>query len=1413
MAKTIDQRVVELGFENKSFERGVGQSLDSIEALKKGLNFSGATKGLEQINQNASNVNFNAMAEGIDTVRSRLSVMGAVAFTIIQDMTRGIINFGQKVADTLVLDPIKMGFSEYETKMNAVQTILANTSKAGVTLEDVTNVLDELNTYADQTIYNFTEMTRNIGTFTAAGIDLDTSAAAIKGIANLAAVSGSNAHQASTAMYQLSQALSTGALKLQDWNSVVNAGMGGMVFQDALKETARAHGVAVDEMIEQNGSFRESLKEGWITKDVLTETLAKFTGDLTAAQLEAMGYAEHQVEEILKLGEVANDAATKVKTVTQLGETLQEAMQSGWTQTWEILIGDFNEAKETLTKVSEVLGNIIGMSATGRNELLQKWKDLGGRDSLIKGLWNAFDALKGIIDTIKGAWEKVFPPIFAEQLLLWTFRFEAFTEKLKMGSKVAGKVGLIFQGFFSILDVARKIVVALLGAFASFTGNSILELGEKILTFTAWISLMVIDMNKGLDVTDQLREGFEKFVDFLGPYGAKLAEFVDKVKLKLMYLSIFIPLLTDALVKDFVARFKPMEAVGGTFEALKNKLIEFVTKIKPKFKELTFKIGPQVETFLGNITTAINNFDVDRFIDLLGKGLIGALLLAIRNFIANGADMLEGVSDMLEGVGDVLTAWQRDLQSKVLLRIGAAILVLAVALMLIASIPGDKLAGALSGLTVMMVELLLAMKGFAAISLKPTNLLQVAAALVLMGLAMASIAGVVRVLSLIEPRELSRGLMALAAILALVKVAAVTLTQKAGNFIKASVAIRTLAGALILLSGVVFILGKMKPETVSQGVLALLTILMELAAFIMLVNNTKGLIATAVALQIIAGALYLFIGAVVLMGMVPAEVIGAGLLALGGALGILVGVIHAMPRGADLIGAALGLTIVAGAMYLVMGVITAFGLLPTDVLTQGMIAFSSSLVVMALALMLMQSNVAGALALIIAAGAITILAGALALLGQLDIKQLGIGLLGILGIVVILGVAGYLLAPLAPALLLLGGALLLVGTAALFFGKGILLLSAGLAALGVSGAAGIAVLGLALYEVTKYLPAMGAAIADFIIVVIQKLAEYAPQLLESLKELILVFVQAIVEITPELINAIFLLVTTLIQKFADSVPDLVQAGYDILLGFLHGVEDNIGEVVETAGQIVINFLEEIGKKGPEVIDAGWKMIINFINGVADSARENIPAMMDAVRNLGQAIRDGIIEGITEGNGVIGAIWDLGEGIIWNFKQVLGINSPAKAIFDQMRFVIDGVVFGIRKFGKRAYDASSTFASKFVDSFGAITNELSSSINDNVEFDPVVTPVMDLTNIESGAGLMSNLVKDADLSTTLSGAASISASLNQQQLDALKAATTLSEQPEQPVQYIQNNYSPKALSPYTIWRQTNNQLKLAAKGVK
>lgn len=371
MSKTVDERVVEMRFDNKQFESNVQTSLSTISKLKQSLNLQGASKGLENVSTAAKSCNMSGLTGAVETVRMKFSALEVMAVTALANITNSAVNAGKRIVSALTIEPVKSGFEEYETQINAIQTILANTESKGSTLQDVNSALDELNHYADMTIYNFTEMTRNIGTFTAAGVDLETSVSAIKGIANLAAVSGSTSQQASTAMYQLSQALAAGTVKLQDWNSVVNAGMGGQVFQDALKETARVHGVAIDQMIKDEGSFRETLSKGWLTSEILTDTLAKFTGDLSEAQLKQMGYTDEQVASIIKMGQTANDAATKVKTLSQLFDTLKEAAQSGWTQTWELIVGDFDQAKELFTGISDSVSSMLNASADRRNNLLE----------------------------------------------------------------------------------------------------------------------------------------------------------------------------------------------------------------------------------------------------------------------------------------------------------------------------------------------------------------------------------------------------------------------------------------------------------------------------------------------------------------------------------------------------------------------------------------------------------------------------------------------------------------------------------------------------------------------------------------------------------------------------------------------------------------------------------------------------------------------------------------------------------------------------------------------------------------------------------------------------------------------------------------------------------------------------------
>lgn len=382
MSKTVDERVVEMRFDNAQFESNVKTTMSTLDRLKAALKFPSKTDALSSIANGAKNATngIGNVNNSVGTLRASFSALEVMGVTALANITNSAVNAGKRLVSALTIDPLKSGLSEYELQMNSIQTILANTKSKGTTLDQVNAALNELNTYADQTIYNFSQMTHNIGTFTAAGVDLETAVSSIKGISNLAAMSGSSAAQASTAMYQLSQAIAAGRVSLQDWNSVVNAGMGGEQFQNALKRTAEHFGTNVDAMIQKYGSFRESLTRGqWVTTEVLTETLKQISGAYSEADLVAQGYTQDQAKAIVQMATDAQNAATDITTFSKLIDTAMESLGSGWAQTWQSIFGDFETAKAFWTDLyNNVLDPMISAMSDARNALIGGAMDMGG---------------------------------------------------------------------------------------------------------------------------------------------------------------------------------------------------------------------------------------------------------------------------------------------------------------------------------------------------------------------------------------------------------------------------------------------------------------------------------------------------------------------------------------------------------------------------------------------------------------------------------------------------------------------------------------------------------------------------------------------------------------------------------------------------------------------------------------------------------------------------------------------------------------------------------------------------------------------------------------------------------------------------------------------------------------------------
>jgi tape measure domain-containing protein len=639
---SIDNRVVSMTFDNSEFERKIKTTIDSLDKLKMSLNFGDTSKSIQDISTSLKNFNLDSLSTAADNVSSKFSAMGAAAFAAVSNITNRAVDAGIALTKSLTITPTLTGYKEYETNISSIQTILANTSSKGSTLEDVNNALDELNTYSDQTIYNFSQMAKNIGTFSAAGVDLDTSVKSIKGIANIAAISGSNSEQASNAMYQLSQALASGSLKLMDWNSVVNAGMGGEVFQTALFETGKAlnklEGVGLDTTFEEwknaGNSFRGSLETGWLTADVLTNTLQAFTGDLTEAQLTAMGYTKEQAKEMLRLGALGKESATSVKTLTQLLGTVKESVASGWSASFRTIFGDFEQAKKLFTMLNQAIGTVVSTTADARNKILGDWAALGGRTDIIDGIIHLFAALGHIKNSVKDAFREVFPRKTGEDLARLSKSFLLFMQYLEPSPKTLDTVKRVFKGVFAALEIGFTIVKAVARVFQRLFQSFNSVAGSGITGVVLKVADAFVALNEKL-VSGQ---GIERFVQTVFGLISKVTGYVGLfVELFKTGFSKAANGLAQAAGKMGAIFFSVGEGLSKLFDVIKTGASKLGSGVVWVFKQIGSLIGSVVERFDPKIFTTIGR-GILTFFKAIGSiaSTVGSAFVFVLGGIANG---------------------------------------------------------------------------------------------------------------------------------------------------------------------------------------------------------------------------------------------------------------------------------------------------------------------------------------------------------------------------------------------------------------------------------------------------------------------------------------------------------------------------------------------------------------------------------------------------------------------------------------------------------------------------------------------------------------------------------------------------------------------------------------------------------
>ena len=1018
-------------------------------------------------------------------------------------------------------------------------------------------------------------------------------------------------------MYQLSQAMASGTVKLMDWNSVVNAGMGGELFKTALEKTAESLGKGRNMAV----SFRDSLQDGWITTEVLTKTLQQFADDPALIQ-----------------------AATQVKTFTQLFDTMKESVQSGWATTWENIIGNKEEAAAMLTAVNNVFNGIAGSSADSRNKILKQWHDFGGRDAVLKGLVSAFKGMESIVLPIKDAFREIFPATTGMQLILISQAFRDLMAKFKLGDKTLDKIKRTAKGFFALLDIGAQFIKALVKGIAGIL-KYILPAGDGILSFTAGMGDMLVAFDEAIKKSDFFTVALKKIGDFLKPLADGIKIAIGAIVKVFDSLGDIDLSGVDSFSNRVTTRFEPLSKVLLFFQAI----FEGVGKFFKKFAPIFFKLGEIIGVAFGKLQDALaEGFDTGNFdsiFDLINGGLFAAILLGIKKFIGSLTGITDGTGDFVGkikgifgGVKDSLSALQSSLKSKILMNIAIAIGILAASLLVLSLIDSDKLTTSLAAISALFLDLFGSMgvfekimggKGFQGMTKITTAMIGLSVAILILSFAMANLAR-------LDWDGIKKGLVGIGSLMAMLLLVSVILSKTKSKLIKGSVGIILFATAILILTQSVKQLGAMDIDDLAKGLGGVAILLATIAGFSQLVKPTKimfigtamvvmgasmlifakaveqlgtmdikvlikGLGSIAILLAIIAGfsqivkpSKIIFIGtalvvmaasililtqAVKQLGNLDLKVIAKGL----GSIIIILAAIAGFSqiiKPKKLLGTSLAMAIMGAAILIFAKAVKQLGELDTKSLIKGIVALAVLMAAIAAFTRIVKPDklLAISAAMVIMGTGLLMMAQVLKTLGSMSLKEIVLSMVALAGIFLVLGVAAFVLKPLVPTILLLAGAIALLGVGIALIGVGILAFSAGLTAF-----------------------ALGASsLAAGIVIIVSAVLGLIPLLFQKIGEGIIELCKVIIDGAPAIKDAVVVLLESALEALTECAPMVADALIPLLLELLTTIDKYLPDITDKLFSIVTKFLEKVAEKLPELITAAAKVLSAFLDGVFGS---------------------------------------------------------------------------------------------------------------------------------------------------------------------------------------------------------------------
>lgn len=1188
MSKTIDQKVVEMQFDNAQFEKNVSTSMSTLEKLKQSLNFDGASKSFENIERAANNVSFEKIASGVEALENRFSTMGIAGMRVIGNMTDAMIGFVKKGINFVTDSVIQGG------KKRAMNLENAHFQLQGLLKDEaaVQAIMKNVNDSVDGTAYSLDAAAKVASQYAATGMRAgDKMFSALRAVAGVAAMTNSEYEETGEIFTTVA---GNGRLMGEQLNQLASRGL-------------NAAATLATYLNKSESEVRDMVSKGKIS----FETFA-------AAMDDAFG------EHAKKANETFTGALSNVKAaLARIGALFISPLieQNGaFVKLFNTLRVKINDIKSAMIPIADSVTKTVMNMANKLSDFIAKID----AKMLIESLKNSFEGLMSIIKPIKEAFIEIFPPITAQQLNKIIERIRDLTAKFKLNDKQSAKLKSTFKGLFSVIKLGVSVVTKIVSAVATLVGK-LFGFSGSILDITGSLGDFISRIATSISKSNLFGKSVDKITGFLG-------KAIDKTKE-----------LTEAITNKI-----KLPNYFDKFVNVIKKIGEVISKVAKKVSSAASGIGKAIwDIFLNggldNLVGLVNGgiftsflLDLKEFTEGLKK-----FNKETKKEAKKSGGIKDSIIDVLNSVKESLEEWQKNIKAGTILKIAIAVAVLAAALLTISKVPVEKLGTSLGAVTALFGETLGALALFEKINGDYNGAYKAVAIIVAMSLSLLILASAVKKLSDLGWEGLAEGVIGVSALMYAVVGAAKLMSKGGKDISKGAYQLVIMAVALKIMASVCKDLSKLSLEGLGKGVSSIAVILLEFAGFAALMQliDTDELMRSAFSLILIGVAMEIFADACAKFGNMEWVDLGkagaaiAGILLIASGFGklsqysgdiekssislILIGVAMEIfadvcakfgqieweqlvkagvaiagilkfvtdfnsiskESGDDIIKSAISLAIIGVALEILQDALGKMGNISWEEYGKQMAVLGGSLAILSIAIRAMKDSIEGAAALIITSVALTILAGALAILGAMSWGSIIKGLVAIAGTLAILGVAGYLLEPLVPVIVALTGAVALFGLGCLAAGAGVVILSAGLTALSgalVAAATGIiSALTIIVVGILKIIPSIIEVLTDTIVVICEVITRSASAIGKALKTLILVLVDVIVECVPAIALGALKLILGVLESLAKYTPQIIDLLFKFLIGVLEGVAKNLPQLIQAAVDVFMSFFSGV----------------------------------------------------------------------------------------------------------------------------------------------------------------------------------------------------------------------------------------------